>query len=331
MIAVKKSTTPAKSRTTRAKRKNSARSSKSVKQLKLAERAERLATTVVDFIPNDEFSERSAFRRILGKHLELDYVPEVHAKSGSNLPTHLVRLCDSPLLTNEEEQSLFRRMNYTLYRAETLRKKLSVRRPNEAKIEEVEGLLKDAAAIKNRIAVANIRLVISIVKQLAPNPILFEELLSDGLMGMIRAVEKFNFGRGFRFSTYATMVIRRQLYRSLKNEQRDRTRFTTGEPAIFAEHPELKQDPRIGYNGWVQLSASLTTLMADLDDRERHIIRARFGFDSDGRKQTLQSLASEFGVCKERVRQLEKRAMAKLRALAADFDLERLLSPEFST
>ncbi len=293
-------------------------------------RLERLLNREISFIGNDEFKSRVACRSILGEPLDLDFVPEIQVKAGSKLPTHLSRLCDAPLLTNDEEKTLFRRMNYTLYRANLLRTKLSVRRPNEEKIAEVEQLLKDADALKNRISVANIRLVISIVKQLAPNPTLFEELLSDGLIAVIRSVEKFDFDRGFRFSTYATMVIRRQLYRSMKNDHRDRTRFTTGEQSIFTEHPELDRDPRIGYQGWVQLNASLTTLMGDLDERERHIIRARFGFDTDGKKQTLQSLAKEFGVCKERVRQLEKRAMTKLRTLADGFELEGLLNPEFS-
>ena len=295
----------------------------------LRDRAEKLASTEISFISNDEFGTRTACRKILGKPIDLSFNPEISVKGGANLPSHLARLCDAPLLENDEEETLFRRMNYLLYRANSLRVKLSVRRPNEAKIAEVEDLLDQAEAVKNRIVVANIRLVISIVKQLAPSPTAFEDMLSDGLMAMIRAVEKFDFDRGFRFSTYATMVIRRQIYRSMKNDHRDRTRFTTGEPTIFSEHAESERDPRIGYQGWVQLNSSLTTMLDDLDDRERQIIRARFGFDTDGKKQTLQSLAKEFGVCKERVRQLEKRAMTKLRTLADTTQLEGLLNPEF--
>ena len=299
----------------------------------LQARVQRLASTEISFIGNSEFSERTAYRKILGEQVDLDFNPEIITKSATNLPTHLARLCDAPLLENDEEQTLFRRMNYLLYRADRLRLRLPLRRPNLAKIEEVEALLAEAEAVKNRIVVANVRLVISIVKQLAPSATLFEELLSDGLVAMIRAAEKFDFDRGFRFSTYATMVIRRQLYRCMKNDHRDRTRFTTGEPSIFSEHPELDREPRIGYQGWVELNASLTSMMEDLDERERQIIRARFGFDTDGKKQTLQSLAKEFGVCKERVRQLEKRAMTKLRTLADDSnsDLESLLNPEFAS
>ena len=336
MIAIKRSRnkapitkSPSKARVPKqSKGRGKPKSARQVEALK--QRAEQLASTEISFIANDEFMTRTACRKILGTPIDLGFNPEIFTKSSTNLPSYLARLCDAPLLENDEDQSLFQRMNYLLFRANMLRAKLSVRRPNEAKIVEIEDLLQQAEDVKNRIVVANVRLVISIVKQLAPTPTLFEEMLSDGLMAMIRAVEKFDFGRGFRFSTYATMVIRRQLYRSMKNDHRDRTRFTTGEPAIFSEHAESEREPRIGYQGWVQLNTSLNTMMRDLDDRERQIIRARFGFDTDGKKQTLQALAKEFGVCKERVRQLEKRAMTKLRTLAGESQLAGLLHPEFS-
>lgn len=284
----------------------------------------------IAYMANAEFEERNAKRKILGEPLDLDFAPEIHCKPGVRLPTHLVRMCDAPLLEGDEEKTLFRRMNYLLYRAERLRSKLSPRRLNTSRMDEIDELLAEADQVKNRIISANVRLVISIVKQLSPSQSLFEEMLSDGLLAMMRAVEKFDFDRGFRFSTYATMVIRRQLYRSMKNDHRDRTRFSTGDQTLMSEQPQAESDPRIGYQGWVYLNSSLTAIMASLDERERYIIRARFGFDTDGKKQTLQSLAGEFGVCKERVRQLEKRAMTKLRSMIEGYDLENLLSPEFA-
>ena len=297
---------------------------------KRTERAQRLLDREISFISNPEFAERNAKRRILGTPLELDFEPEIQTKVGANLPSHLARLCDAPLLANEEEKTLFRRMNYLMYRASGLQDRLSAKRPHQKRMDELEELLTEAARVKNRIVAANVRLVISIVKQLAPSPGLFEEMLSDGLLAMMRAVDKFDFDRGFRFSTYATMVIRRQLYRSMKNEHRDRTRFTTGDQTLMMEHPQAERDPRIGYGAWVHLNSALTAVMASLDDRERQIIRARFGFDTDGKKQTLQSLAKDFGVCKERVRQLEKRAMTKLRSLVEGHDLEGFVDPEFA-
>ena len=326
MIALNKARSSAKN-----VRKSSHRTAKTERDLaKKRDRAQRILDEEIAYIPNDSFKERSAKRVILGKPLQLDVVPEILGNFNSRVPSHIARLCDAPLLASDEETTLFRRMNYLLFRAAGLRAKLSAKRPHVARLEETESLLEEASRVKNRIVAANVRLVVSIVKQLAPAPGVFEEMLSDGLLAMIRATEKFDFDRGFRFSTYATMVVRRQLYRSMKNDHRDRTRFTPGDPALMIEHPEAERDPRIGYTGWVHLNSALTAVMASLDDRERSIIRARFGFDTDGKKQTLQSLAKDLGVCKERVRQLEKRAMTKLRELVDGHDLEGLLNPEFS-
>lgn len=293
-------------------------------------RVESIMRQDIRYIPNSMFEERGAKRKILGRELSLDFEPELQPSSIARMPSHLARLCDSPLLQHDEEKVLFCRMNYLLYRANALRSKLSPRRPSEAKMDEIEACLEQANAVKNRIVAANIRLVVSIVKQLSSTPSAFDEMLSEGLLAMMRSVEKFDFDRGFRFSTYATMVIRRQLYRSMKNDQRDRTRFTSADHALLSEHAEHEREPRIGFGGWNRLNASLASMMTQLDQREQLIIRARFGFDTDGKKQTLQSLAKQFGVCKERVRQLEKRAMVKLRLVATSMNLESFVDPEFA-
>lgn len=328
-----KKTSQAKSKASKSPKTTSKQSTKTVTKVDdaILQRARGLTDREISFIDNPTFRQRSATRTILDSSLELDFVPELHIKPGVKLPSHLARLCEAPLLTNEEEKTFFRRMNFSLYRANTLRSKMPVRRPNEEKMDAVEELLDHATAIKNRIVAANIRLVISIVKQLASTPTAFEDMLSDGLLAMMRAVDKFDYDLGFRFSTYATMVIRRQLYRSMKNDHRDRTRFPNGEGSILSEHAENEIEPRIGYNSWLQLNDALEEMISQLDDRERLIIRARFGFDTDGKKQTLQSLAKEFGVCKERVRQLEKRAMTKLRTYADGSNLESLVEPEFAS
>lgn len=317
----------AEKKTSRTK-KPSTPTSKAVDSLK--RRAEALRQLDLSFIPNEAFEQRTAKRSILGEDFCSDFEPELQL-AGTKLPSHLARLCSAPLLHVDEEKTFFCRMNYLIFRANKLRAKLSLRRPNEAKLAEIEACIREATNVKNRIVAANIRLVISIVKQLTTTPTAFEDMLSEGLLAMMRAVEKFDFDRGFRFSTYATMVIRRQLYRSMKNEHRDRSRFPNADHTLLSEHAEADGDLRIGYRGWNQLNDKLGEMLIQLDPREQLIIRARFGFDTDGKKQTLQSLAKDFGVCKERVRQLEKRAMNKLRSLADGTNLESLVDPEFAT
>lgn len=292
---------------------------------------ERVATILerqIRYIPNDSFDSKTADDEILGEPIDLAFSPNLPA-SGV-MPSHVATLCVAPLLGPAEEQVLFRRMNFLLHRAAQMQAKLTKRRRDAALVNQLDAYLAEAEAVKNRIVSSNVRLVVSIAKKLTSQVSDFDEVISDGLMAMMRAVEKFDFDRGFRFSTYATMVVRRQIYRSMKTEYRDRSRFSSTDNGALGEQTLPEGEPRIGFQDWKHLDRSLTALMEQLDPRERTIIRARFGFDSDGKKQTLQSLAEDFGVCKERVRQLEKRAMEKLRKLASETELEAFVDPEFA-
>ena len=146
----------------------------------------------------------------------------------AGLPPYLASMYETPLLTREQEQHLFRKMNYLKYKASVLRDRLDVRRPRMTAMELVLKFANDAAAVKNDIIRANLRLVVSIAKRYASGPGHLFELISDGNMSLIRAVEKFDFARGFRFSTYATWAIIKNFARTIPTELRQRARFHTG-------------------------------------------------------------------------------------------------------
>ena len=142
---------------------------------------------------------------------------------------------------------------------------------------------------------------------------------------LLKAVEKFDFARGYRFSTYATMAIRRTLVRHVQIAHRQRNRFQTSDELRLQrvlQHDAIKS---MSEERWNELNRALTRMLARLDSREQVIIRSRFGLGEDRQVKTLQALAGEIGVCKERVRQLETRAIAKLRSMA---DQVRLAPPE---
>lgn len=290
-------------------------------------RTEALLHREIGFIPNRVFASRSVGREILSdKHAIMTTEPVASPRTSiRDMPAHLLRLCETPLLTAAEERDLFRRMNYLKFRANQLRARLNPSRPNKRRVEQAEMLLAQADEAMHRLVTANIRLVISIIRQLGAAGNDFDELLSDGITSLINAVEKFDFDRGFRFSTYATMVVKRHLYRCLRRLHRDRTRFPTGEAALLMECPQHHGGQRLDETQWRSLTNALDVMFAQLDSREQKIIRERFGFDANGRKRSLQSIAHDFGVCKERVRQLEQRAMAKLKEWAPKFNLQELL------
>lgn len=245
-------------------------------------------------------------------------------RAGVDLPAHLGRLCEAKLLTPEQESRLFQRMNFLRHQALKARAQLDAQRPTRKGIELVDRLVGLADWHRDRIVEANMRLVFSIVKKFVNANNQFDDLLSDGIVALMRAVEKFDFGRGFRFSTYATQVVRRNAYREVIQNQQERSKVTAGVEDLGLDVSDECRQSAISEKRWHELRARLSVMLGDLDRREKFIIRARFSLGSHRRVHTLQALANRLGVSKERVRQLERRAMEKLRAMAGDVALVEL-------
>ena len=135
---------------------------------------------------------------------------------------------ETPLLTHEQEQHLFRQMNYLKYKADEFRRRLNARRPSLAAMERIERLAGEAARVGSDIVRANLRLVVSIAKRYAVPSSRFFDLVSDGNVSLIRAVRNFDFSRGFHFSTYASWAIIRNVARTIPAELRRQALFRTG-------------------------------------------------------------------------------------------------------
>lgn len=279
----------------------------------------------LDYIPNEGFSHASASeeREILGP------APENRlAKKGprpSGLPPYLASMYETPLLTREQEQHLFRKMNYLKHKASELRRRLDVRRPSLTAMERIDRLAGDSAVIKNDIVRANLRLVVSIAKRYASGPAHLFELISDGNMSLIRAVEKFDFARGFRFSTYATWAIMKNFARTIPTELRQRARFLTGGEDRLVGIEDIRSESLRRETAQSERQSEVSRILNHLDERERQIIQHRFGLDRNHNPMTLKEVGRVMGVTKERIRQLEARAMAKLRDAVGE---ERVEAPE---
>ncbi len=273
----------------------------------------------ISFIPNPSFVERSA-----GELSRLTESPEPAGKPSrvpAGMPAHLAQLCAAPLLTPTQEKALFCRMNYLKFRANAIRSTLDETRPNKRKLEEIKRLLGEADAVRNEILRANTRLVVSIVKSFADDHVSFDDLLSEGIDCAMKTIEKFDFDRGFRFSTYATMAIRREALRVVRRAHRDRTRFTTGAAVTLDQEHDADDEGSRAETEIMSLNAAITSLLENLDDREQFIVKARYGIVDIGDKPTFARLGARLGVSKERVRQLEMRALRKLYDLAMDYGL----------
>ena len=285
--------------------------------------------TEVAFIGNDQFAVAGHGDEAFAEPLELapsqsELGLAALRKSGIDLPMHLSRLCEVPLLKPNQERTLFWRMNFLLQQAAAHRSRLKLDRPSVSRLELIEKLVLLAEWHRDRIVEANLRLVFSIVKKFVNPNNTFDDLLSDGIVGLIRAVEKFDFDRGFRFSTYATQVVRRNSYRTVVLKQQERQKMLGGLQDMDIDLSDEARTGVISEKRWHELRGRLAVMLNDLDRREKFIIRARFSLGSHRKVHTLQALADRLGISKERVRQLERRAMDKLRAMAGDTGLADL-------
>ena len=128
----------------------------------------------------------------------------------------------APLLSREQEAHLFRKMNYLKCRANQLKEQLDPDRPSPGDLDEIERLLAEALAVKNRIVEMNLRLVVSIARTRVKAGYDLSECVSDGNLALIQAVDGFDFARGNKFSTYAAWAIRHAVSRNKRRSIRHR-------------------------------------------------------------------------------------------------------------
>ena len=137
---------------------------------------------------------------------------------------------------------MFRKFNYLKHRAIKLREGLDPARAKSSVMDEIDALYEQIVATKNQIVRANLRLVVSIAKRHVGHGENFFELVSDGNMSLIRAVEKFDYARGNKFSTYASWAIMKNFARTIPDEHRHRDRFRTSHSDMFYGTEEHRSD-----------------------------------------------------------------------------------------
>ncbi|WP_298866304.1 sigma-70 family RNA polymerase sigma factor [uncultured Gimesia sp.] len=300
---------------------------KSTHRCCVVNRALELLETEIDFIPNATFNSADLEEEILAESLPDDLHVSgdmLSLNTSQNLPSYLSRLCEAEVLTAEAERNLFRRMNYFKFKANALRSQLDPAAPDEYKINKIDQYLSEALNSRAHLIRCNMRLVVSIVKKCVTPHVSFDELLSDGIWSLIKAADKFDYSRGFRFSTYAYHAISNFAYRTIADRRKANLRFMPATHTSALDDASEEVVPVMGEQIWGEMSHLLSKTMKNLDDREQLIIYGRFALGNQHKIRTFQSLADELGISKERVRQLEKRAVAKLRLEAEETDLEMM-------
>ncbi|MGL4465153.1 MAG: sigma-70 family RNA polymerase sigma factor, partial [Planctomycetia bacterium] len=186
---------------------------------------------MVEYVVDPTFADPTAVQEYLGvvpvDSIGGDEIPAA-AASGRNWLPALSQYCETPLLTRHEEVFLFRQMNFLKHYA-------ALRRDAGAPIRDVAELLRRADRVRNRLIQTNLRLVVSVAKRYVNDTNRFDELLSEGIVHLIRAIEKFDCSRGFRFSTYATRTLQNNLNHLMAQRRRQQKHFVPGEEWVLDE------------------------------------------------------------------------------------------------
>jgi RNA polymerase primary sigma factor len=289
-------------------------------------RAQHLLARPLDYIGHPSFDDPAKQAEIMADMPDAEAFEEARRASRvpKDAPAELAALYEMPLLSREQEAHLFRKMNYLKHQAGKLRALMQPTRVRSEDLQEIETLQEQAQVIKEMLVNCNMRLVVSIAKRHSGQGENFFDLLSDGNMSLLRAVEKFDYSRGNKFSTYASWAIMKNFARSIPEEKHRRERYVTGHDDVFEAAPDNRSDEHEVVASAEQATHKVNRLLEYLDPRERQIVRMRAGLDSGTEAMTLEKIGKQLDITKERVRQLHVRAMKKLRTLAEDQKLEML-------
>jgi RNA polymerase sigma factor (sigma-70 family) len=294
---------------------------------RLSAEDERLLTQIMageqDFIDSPAFYEDQAEVKIYDEAPEIQkpdtswYHPVMDDLSSTRNRT--VKSAQQVILTGAEEKVLFHQFNYARYRIWKLQHEVwgtPTRQPAPDQAEEILRWYRLSDQIREQIAETNLALVLAMAKRTRMSEVDFADLVSEGNMALLRAVDKFDAGRGYKFSTYACRAILKAFSRQGMKLSKYRQRFPTDfDPKLERSNFLEVKRSTFEKDAAEEVKRIVIENRADLSDVERTVIEHRFGLESGEleKPMTLEQVGQIIGVTKERVRQIQNKAMEKIR------------------
>jgi RNA polymerase primary sigma factor len=273
----------------------------------LEQRLENTARRTVKFIDDPLYHQPDAARAVADIASAQDVaraaLPQ-DSRVPRDLPPYLQSLYSQPLLTPARERALFLKMHFHRFQFIRLQQKLDIQQARWRDLDALESQMNLARQVKNEIVAANLRLVVSVARKHVRSDVSLMDLVSDGNVTLMRAVDSYDIHRGNRFSTYATLALMKEFARALSSRRRAAP-LTVDVPDTHGQSDRQPLDQR----------DEIRQLLSGLAPREQSVLRAQFGLrDEDGgRPETVEEVSREFGLSAQRMRQIERLALAKLK------------------
>lgn len=270
------------------------------------ERLEKLTRRKIKFIDDPLYHQDDA-QVVIDQIVAQEELPSTprpeETRIPKDLPPYLQDLYRTPLLTAGKERALFLKFNFHKCQFISARRKLDPQAARLRDLDQLDHHLRQITDVKNEIVRANLRLVVSVArKHLRPNLALME-LISDGNITLMRAVEGFDFHRGNKFSTYATLALMKGFARSVPQMQ-STARASSMDERMLESLPD-RGDAHAGDR--MADREQVHALLSRLSTRERDVLIAHYGLETSSQK------AGSLPLSKHRMRQIERVAIAKLR------------------
>lgn len=288
-----------------------------------------IMSTDQDYIDHPDLHVKNAERAIFDEAPDVRkpdaswYHPVMDDVAGSR--SRLPKSSDQVILTGAEEVVLFLQFNYARFRVASIQQAARERNDGMPTMEQSREMLawfRRADELREQIAETNLALVLAMAKRTRLSEVDFADLVSEGNMALLRAIDKFDCGRGFKFSTYACRAILKAFSRYGMKVSKYNQRFPAEfDPAL--EKSRYVDDKRVEFQKDAASEVRRIVLEnhADLSDIERTVIEHRFRLltpEDQSRPLTLEQVGQIIGVTKERVRQIQNKALVKIRGELED-------------